>query len=255
MIRGHSRACSRRRCRTLSSQGPEPRRASDGAQHTSDLTKSRRLLLPRASVSQLTRPGTNPAQCSFERSPVSCTRVRCSMRAQLKPPKGLEPLTSPLPRECSTTELRWRTHRRRPRSCEQKGHRRLQTGCAGMKGGMIAGSQQPRRSPCQGSDTDQNTNSDFPVDRQALVRRRVDIFLVRHGFPHVHFSPFEPDFGIRDAGWSRCTAESRRDNRCRLRRSASLPLLRRPFLPVRGRSTAACARGAGRAEAFVRHPG
>ncbi len=28
-------------------------------------------------------------------------------RPQPKPPMGLEPMTSPLPRECSTTELRW----------------------------------------------------------------------------------------------------------------------------------------------------
>ena len=60
-----------------------------------------------------------------------------------KPPMGLEPMTSPLPRECSTTELRWRVFhvadclrgpaRRRPSPPAR----------AGMKGRMIARTPTP----------------------------------------------------------------------------------------------------------------
>ena len=40
-----------------------------------------------------------------------------------KPPKGLEPLTSPLPRECSTTELRWPETSMQNRTLVQKDDR------------------------------------------------------------------------------------------------------------------------------------
>ena len=111
-------------------------------------------------------------------------------------------MTSPLPRECSTTELRWRHDRRRPRLTEPNATDALNPGCAGMKGGMIARGKPTRRLP---------SSSYAPIKIQISSFRRIaphlatlkPISSVSTWPSELSFPPFLPSRWrlLRPSGW------------------------------------------------------